>query len=138
MAAIAALTIAAMSFQILAWSHLPVFWSALVLLPGMLTNLVVIRGPEVSVVRIVGCVPYWRHRVPGDARFDLFEAWEDPAPTGVAFEARSYGADPLHLGTGTSARALYEHIGTALSSAGWKRGSLGYERPGAVRADVTR
>jgi hypothetical protein len=102
---------------------------ALVLIPGVLLMLVRVKDGEVSVLRLVGFIPYWRHRIPGEAKFSLYEAWEDPAPTGVAFEARSYRT-PLHLGTTRSARTLFERVGNLLATAGWKKATLGYEHPG--------
>ncbi len=111
------------------WVYASVYCVAVLLSPVALLNLVLVRESEVFVFRLVAFVPYWRHRIPADAKFDLYEAWEDPAPTGVAFEAKSYGADPLHLGTSRSAEALFSYLGGLLENAGWKRGVLGYKHP---------
>jgi hypothetical protein len=104
---------------------------ALFALPLLLTNVILVAADGVKVVRVFGVVPYWVHRVPADATFDLYESFDDVAPTGVAFEAAAYGGDPLHLGTATSAVSLYEHVAYHLQQAGWQRAAFGMQNRGA-------
>lgn len=111
------------------WSSLAAFAWVVLVSPICLLNLVQIKNSEVRVFRLIFFIPYWIHRVPRNARFDLYEAFEDSAPTGVAFEASSYGADPLHLGTARSAEPLYAHLGKLLRDAGWEKATFGYMSP---------
>jgi hypothetical protein len=110
-------------------SYIPACIVVFLFSPLVLLNLVHVRGPEVFVYRLIAFLPYWRHRIPVDAKFDFFEAWEDPAPTGVAFEADSYKNDPLHLGTAESAEPLFLYLGGLLESQGWQKESFSYKRP---------
>jgi hypothetical protein len=114
------------------WSHIFIYCVALLLSPFMFLAVLGVNGNDVKVVRLFALVPYWVHRVPSKAKFELYEAWEDPAPTGVAFEASAYGADPLHLGTSLSAAPLFAYVGELLGRAGWKRTAFGYESPAAA------
>lgn len=111
------------------------FYAALaaVALSPCLLNAVVVSEQGVYVFRLFAFIPYWRHSVPATATFELSEGWEDPAPTGVAFDATPYGRDPLHLGTSTSAEKLFAQVGTLLEAVGWQRGTFGYTLPIAVK-----
>lgn len=111
------------------WGGFTIYALAVMASPFFLLNFVQVNNSEARVIRLFGILPYWFHRVPIDAKFDLYEAFEDPAPTGVAFEASSSSAYELHLGTARNAAALFAYVGSLLSSAGWKRTSLGYEHP---------
>jgi len=112
----------------LGWKWIAVYCAGVLLSPAVLLNLVLVSEKSVLVLRLAAFMPYWWHRIPAGARFELYEAWEDPAPTGVAFDYRSDRTDPLHLGTSRSAESLYAHLGGLLENAGWMQNSLGYER----------
>lgn len=111
----------------LGWKFIPAFCAILIVAPGVSLTLVWVSDSRVLVVRLVACIPYRWNRIPDNATFDLYEAWEDPAPTGVAFEYKS--AKTVHFGTVRSAESLYAHVGGLLESVGWKQTSLGYRRP---------
>jgi hypothetical protein len=114
--------------------YLPLLVLAALWCPFVLNAAVWIGRGEVRVVRLFVIVPYWVQRVPGDATFEPYQAWEDPEPEGVAFDAKVYRGDPLHLGTATSAEGLYECISGILERAGWRRLTLGMERmPGQAK-----
>jgi hypothetical protein len=97
------------------WRYVPWAVAALLVSPFALSCAVWALDREVRVVRLFLGVPYWIHRVPRDAVLELFEAWEDPSPSGIAFESKGY-RDPLHLGTSRSAGALYEQVGSMLDA----------------------
>lgn len=120
----------------ISWSYVTLYLVALLFSPAVLLTLVRVGGNGVCVYRLVAFIPYWWHQIPHDAKFDLYQAWEDPAPTGVAFEARSYGADPLHLGTSGSAESLFAYLGSLLVAAGWRKVSFGYEHPCRIDSSI--
>jgi hypothetical protein len=130
--------IVAMFVPYLVWANIWIYSVVVLLSPGFLLTLVLVRERDVFVFRLIAFIPYWRHRIPADAIFSLYEAWEDPAPSGVAFEAESYGANPLHLGTSRSARPLFSYIGSLLESAGWKSGPFRYEQPSSSTNTLQR
>jgi len=101
------------------WLYLPLLGPALLVSPFVLTSVLWVSREEVRVVRFFFVIPYWVHRVPHDAEFAEYWAWEDPAPSGVAFTSRSRTGYELHLGTTTSAAPLYKHIAAVLEQAGW-------------------
>lgn len=105
------------------------YLAAIVAASLLFMNAVWVGDKDIYVFRMVAFIPYWRHRIPSDAWFDLYEAWEDVAPTGVAFDAGSYGGEPLHLGTSRSAEKLFEQVGALLEAEGWQRGTFGYTHP---------
>lgn len=90
--------------------------------PAVLLNFLHVKDGRVLFVRTFLCIPYWVVRIPAGSHFEQFEAWEDPAPSGVAFE---YGTTTIHLGTAHTAAALDRAIGAALGGQGWRRESLG-------------
>ena len=100
---------------------------ALALAPFILTTVVWVSRVEVLVVRFFLVFPYWMHRVPEHATFELDQAWENRAPSGVAFESVA-PRRRLHLGTTKSAQALYRHISVLLERAGWRRSPLRISR----------
>jgi hypothetical protein len=108
--------------------YFTLFIPFLLLSPFFLTAVVWVGRDDVRVVRVLLILPYWIHRVSVDATFDLFQAWEDRVPSGVVFEWRSLSRTQLHLGTATSASALYAHISAVLEREGWKRSAFGMER----------
>jgi hypothetical protein len=97
---------------------------ALPLYPVLFTSAVVIGSVHVRWFKCFFFIPYWTRKMPADAKFSLFEAWEDPAPSSVAFESdsrRTFG-DPhfcIHFGSARSAGSLYSFIGSALKQVGW-------------------
>lgn len=104
----------------------------LLLAPALFTAVVWVAPERVRVIRVFTLLPYWVHRIPADARFELYESFDDVAPTGVAFESAAYGANPLHLGTAATARPLYMHLAALLKERGWRQGpSGGVERSAA-------
>lgn len=105
-----------------AWLYIPM----LLVSPFVFLAVILIQGPEVVIVRFFGPIPYWIHKVPAEAKFDLFEAWEDPAPTGVGFGIDPY--NPIHLGTTPSAEPLFRHVGKILGKSGWRKTAFGWER----------
>jgi hypothetical protein len=96
---------------------------ALVVLPFTLLSLVRIRNGEVLELKLFLFIPYWLTRVPPGSEFDLYEAWEDPAPTGVAFTFNKPNDKYLHLGTSGNATALLHTIGEILIEQGWGAGN---------------
>jgi hypothetical protein len=118
--------------------YLPLLVLAGLWCPFVLNAVVWIWRGEVRVVHLFVIVPYWVQRVPSDATFEPFQAWEDPAPEGVAFDARFSGGHLLHLGTSTSADGLYECISEILERAGWRRSTLRMERTPLHTAHETR
>lgn len=99
----------------------------LLLSPFVFLTGILIQGPEVKIIRLFGPIPYWVHEVPAQAKFDLYEAWEDPAPTGVGFGVDP--SDPIHFGTTRSAEPLFRHVGEILGKAGWQHTAFGWQRP---------
>lgn len=109
------------------WNFVWIYCLMLLVSPFVFLATLLIQGPDVKVVRFIGPLPYWIHAIPAEAKFDLYEAWEDPAPTGVSFAVGA--TDTLHLGTIASAESLYRHVGEILEKAGWRQTALGWERP---------
>ena len=62
------------------------------------------------IVRTLFLVPCWATRVPAGAHAELYEAWEDPAPTGVGFGLRR---DWVIIGNGWNAKALLARVRSA-------------------------
>lgn len=109
------------------WNYVLLYCILLPLLPLVFLTVVVIKRRDTKVWRLFCFVPYWVHRVPIGSRFDLNEAWGDPAPSGVAFETSA--ADSLHLGTSSSADPLFRHLSQVLEKAGWRQTVLDWELP---------
>lgn len=110
----------------LGWTHAWLFVPMLLASPFLLLAAIAIRGSEVKIIRLIGPFPYWIHRIPRQAKFDFYEAWEDPAPTGVGFGVDP--SDPIHLGTAASADALYQHVSEVLERGGWRQTAFGWEK----------
>jgi hypothetical protein len=110
----------------LGWNFVWIYCLMLLVSPLVFLATLLIRGPDVKVIRFFGPFPYWIHVIPAEAKFDLYETWEDPAPTGVSFGVGA--ADTLHLGTTVSAEPLYRHVGKILKEAGWIQTAMGWER----------
>ncbi|WP_210283262.1 hypothetical protein [Massilia sp. Dwa41.01b] len=108
------------------WKAILGYCAALLLSPFFLLTVLLIRGEQVRVLRMFAVLPYWIHSIPVEAQFELYEAWEDPAPTGVAFG--SLATDFLHLGTAASADPLYRHVSGLLERAGWQPTAMGWAR----------
>jgi hypothetical protein len=111
-----------------AWEQWRFALAFLSLAPAIFTEVVWITPGQVRVIRLFALLPYWVHEIPEDARFDLYESFDDVAPTGVAFESAAYGADPLHLGTAATALPLYHHLSLLLKESGWHQGLGGMTR----------
>jgi len=111
----------------LSWNFFWLYCLTLLVSPFVFLAALLIQESEVKVVRLFGPMPYWIHKIPAEAKFDLYEAWEDPAPSGVSFG--SSAANTLHLGTTASAEPLYRYIGEILEKAGWTKTVLGWQRP---------
>ena len=108
------------------WNSVWIYCLALLVSPFWLLAAVLIDGAQVKVVRLFGPVPYWIHKISDEAKFDLYQGWEDTRPTGVSFGVSA--SDSLHLGTARSAEALYRHVGEVLERAGWRQTASGWER----------
>ncbi|HEY9110134.1 MAG TPA: hypothetical protein VIN58_25930 [Roseateles sp.] len=115
-------------FPIIAVKYLYFYIAAIAASAVLFLKAVSVSEDGIYVFRLFALVPYWRHRIPQTARFDLYEAWEDLKPTGLSFELAPYGGNPLHLGTSRSAEKLFAEVGGLLEAEGWTRGPLGYER----------
>lgn len=109
------------------WNFVWLYCLMFLVSPFVFLATILIRGPEVKVMRLFGPLPYWIHEIPAEAKFDLYEGWEDPAPTGVALGTGA--SDTLHLGTTASAEPLYRYVGEILGTAGWTQTACGWERP---------
>jgi hypothetical protein len=98
---------------------------ALLMSPFILSARLCICKGRVSAWRCLLFIPYWKIRLPKPARFDLYEAYEDPAPSGVAFDAGDEAYRYVHFGSANSAHALYAAIKAALLAQGWTEGRFG-------------
>ena len=87
--------------------------------PFFMLSLLRIREGKVVHFNLFLFAPYWVKRVPKDSKFELYEAWGDPAPTGVAFTLPPKADAYLHIGTTPTAKALEQAIGTVLQQQGW-------------------
>ncbi|HEY8102344.1 MAG TPA: hypothetical protein VIF82_16520 [Burkholderiaceae bacterium] len=92
---------------------------AILISPFALLSVTKIKNDGVVHIRFLFFVPYWFTRIPRGSRFELYEAWEDPAPSGVAFELPHKSGEYLYLGTATTAVNLAAAMSTALISHGW-------------------
>ncbi|MES2902399.1 MAG: hypothetical protein V4723_21910 [Pseudomonadota bacterium] len=111
--------------QYLGWTFVWLYFPLLLASPFVFLVAILVEGQEVKIVRMFGPIPYWIHKVPARAKFDLYEAWEDPAPSGVGFGIDP--SNPIHLGTTASARPLFRHVGDILRQSGWRQTAFGWE-----------
>ncbi len=113
------------------WHGMLSFCGALLLSPFLCLTLVHVTRSDVRVLRCLLFVPYWIRTVPEDAWFDVYDSWDDPAPTGIAFTPAQGRGKPLHLGTTATAWPLYHHVSAILEHFGWERALSGWRRPQA-------
>lgn len=107
---------------------------ALLFSPLILTGLLWVSAERILFIRLFCGLPYWFHRIGKDQIFTLYEAWEDPVPTGVAFESAS--KEGLHIGGVRSALPIYHFVGQTLAQLGWQQDTHGWNAP--KNADVTQ
>lgn len=111
-------------FPPLLWRYMWAVPAVVFIAPFMMLSVLRIRRGEVTHFKTFLLVPYWRSRVPAGSQFDLYDAWEDPAPSGVAFTLPPCAGEYLHLGTPGNAQALYQAVFEALKTQGWRNGPL--------------
>ena len=102
--------------------YIEYFWLVLVgilISPFLMLSLLRIQKGKVMHVNLFLFLPYWVKRVPEHSIFELYEAWGDPAPSGVAFTLPPNPDAYLHIGTTTTAKALEQAVGAVLRSQGW-------------------
>lgn len=107
---------------------------ALPLYPILFTAVLSINADRVRWFKCFLFIPYWTRKIPADAKFSLYEAWEDPAPSGVAFESnsrRTFGDSSycVHFGATQSASDLYSFVGSALKQVGWVEAHGEFKKP---------
>lgn len=96
-------------------------WFLALLIPFSMLGILRVSSDRVQWIKLFLFLPYYSHKLPSDAKFSLFQAWEDKNASGVAFDSKTYGASPLHLGNSSNAAALFSVIKDALLVAGWKQ-----------------
>ncbi len=95
-------------------------FAAALIAPLACLSLLRVRGGEVAHVKLFFFLPYWLTKVPLGSNFELYEAWGDDRPSGVAFSLPPKSGEYLHLGTWSNAEELHVSVGTALKEQGWK------------------
>lgn len=107
---------------------------ALLFSPFILTGLLWVSAEKIFFLRLCCGIPYWCNWVERGQIFTLYEAWEDPAPSGVAFEDPNSDREPLHIGGVQSALPIYHFVGQTLAQMGWQQDIHGW-RASAVTRD---
>ena len=113
--------------------------SALLVSPVIFLSVLRVKEGRVSHTRLLLFLPYWITRIPGNSEFELYEAWGDSAPSGVAFTFPDKAGEYLHLGTLSTASDLEKAIGSTLKKQGWvqsPRNRLALQRPSAGETDA--
>ena len=83
---------------------------AVALSPLFVWQVVVVAPRLTWIARTLFLVPCWLSQVTAEVRGELYEAWEDPAPTGVGFDLSN---DWAIVGNGWNAKTLLARISSA-------------------------